>query len=51
MWSVALTTFVQMIVIVVGLLYIAWLVSGLTGGVAPVIEHAVANNKFHFWPS
>mgnify|MGYP000327154087 CR=1 FL=1 len=50
MWSVALTTFVQMIVIVLGLLYIAWLVSDMTGGVAPVIEHAVQNNKFHFWP-
>jgi len=50
MWSVALTTFFQMIVIVVGLFYIAWLVSGLTGGVAPVVQHAAANNKFHFWP-
>jgi solute:Na+ symporter, SSS family len=50
MWSVALTTFFQMIVIVLGLVYIAWLVSGLTGGVAPVIEHAAANDKFHFWP-
>ena len=50
MWSVALTTFFQMIVIVIGLLYIAWLVSGLTGGVAPVIEHAAASGKFHFWP-
>lgn len=50
MWSVALTTFFQMIVIVLGLFYIAWLVTGMTGGVAPVIEHAVANDKFHFWP-
>ena len=50
MWSVALTTFFQMIVIVLGLLYIAWLVSGMTGGVAPVIEHAAANGKFNFWP-
>jgi Na+/proline symporter len=39
-----------MIVIVIGLLYIAWLVSGMTGGVQPVIEHAAANQKFHFWP-
>ncbi len=50
MWSVALTTFFQMIVIVLGLVYIAWLVSGLTGGVAPVIEHAAASGKFRFWP-
>jgi hypothetical protein len=34
----------------VGLFYIAWLISDLTGGVAPVIEHAAANEKFHFWP-
>jgi Na+/proline symporter len=50
MWSVALTTFFQMIIIVLGLLYIAWLISDLTGGVMPVIEHAAANEKFHFWP-
>jgi SSS family solute:Na+ symporter len=50
MWSVALTTFFQMIVIVLGLFYIAWLISDLTGGVAPVIEHAATNGKFHFWP-
>jgi len=50
MWSVALTTFFQMIVIVLGLLYIAWLVSDLTGGVAPVLQHAAANDKFNFWP-
>jgi len=50
MWSVALTTFFQMIVIVLGLFYIAWLISDLTGGVAPVIEHAAANGKFQFWP-
>ena len=50
MWSVALTTFVQMIVIVCGLLYIAWLVSGMTGGVMPVVDHAMQNNKFNFWP-
>lgn len=50
MWSVALTTFFQMIVIVIGLIYIAWLLSDMTGGVAPVIEHAANNAKFHFWP-
>ncbi|MBM4190121.1 MAG: sodium:solute symporter family protein [Betaproteobacteria bacterium] len=50
MWSVALTTFFQMIVIVIGLIYIAMQLADMTGGVAPVIEHAVANEKFHFWP-
>jgi Na+/proline symporter len=50
MWSVALTTFFQMIIIVLGLFYIAWLLADLTGGVAPVVEHAASNAKFHFWP-
>ena len=51
MWSVAITTFVQMIVIVAGLLWIAVLVSDLTDGMAPVVEHAAAAGKFTFWPS
>ncbi|NTV96499.1 MAG: sodium:solute symporter [Thiobacillus sp.] len=50
MWSVALTTFFQMIIIVIGLIYIAGLLSDMTGGVAPVIEHAANSGKFHFWP-
>jgi len=51
MWSVAVTTFVQMIVIVLGLFYIAWLVADMAGGTATVINHAAANNKFDFLPS
>lgn len=50
MWSVALTTFFQMIMIVLGLITIAWLISQQTGGVMPVIDHAAANGKFHFFP-
>jgi len=50
MWAVAVTTSFQMVVIVIGLFYVAWLVADLAGGVAPVVEHAVQNNKFNFWP-
>ena len=52
MWSVALTTFVQMTVIVIGLLWIAALVGAMpeVNGVAPVIEHAANAGKFQFWP-
>ena len=50
MWSVAVTTFVQMIVIVLGLFYIAWLVADMAGGATTVISHASANNKFDFLP-
>jgi Na+/proline symporter len=50
MWSVALTTFFQMIVIVLGLAYIAWLMVGQAGGIAPVVEHAAANAKLDLLP-
>lgn len=52
MWSVALTTLVQMTVIVAGLLWISYLVGAMpeVNGVAPVIEHAAAAGKFEFWP-
>lgn len=50
MWSVALTDFFQMIIIVVGMLYIGWVVSGYAGGVGNVVSHAQAAGKFQFWP-
>jgi solute:Na+ symporter, SSS family len=50
MLSVAILDFVQMIVVIGGLLYIASIVSGETGGVAPVIEHARNAGKLHFFP-
>ena len=50
MLSVAILDFVQMIVVIGGLLYIGSIVSGMTGGVMPVIEHARAAGKLDFWP-
>ena len=50
MWSVAITDFVQMIVIVIGMLYISSEMTALTGGFTVVIEHAAAAGKFSFWP-
>ncbi|BBP05638.1 sodium:solute symporter [Sulfuriferula plumbiphila] len=50
MWSVAFTVFFQMIIIVVGMLYIGWVVSGYAGGVGNVVGHAQAAGKFQFWP-
>jgi len=50
MWSVAVTTFVQMIIIVLGLVYIAWLIADMAGGAATVIRHAAAHDKFDFLP-
>jgi Na+/proline symporter len=50
MWSVAITDFIQMIVIVIGMLYISGEMTVLTGGFTVVIEHAAAAGKFSFWP-
>ena len=51
MFSVAILDFVQMIVSMGGLLYIGWVTSGMTGGVAPVIAHAAAAGKLEFFPA
>jgi SSS family transporter len=50
MFSVAWTNFVQMIVIVIGLWYIAFLLSGKAGGMAQVLTHAQDAGKLDFWP-
>jgi SSS family transporter len=50
MWSVALLDFVQMTVIMCGMLFIAWFVSGMTGGVGVVVAHAEAAGKLNFFP-
>ncbi|MDO9243230.1 MAG: sodium:solute symporter family protein [Rhodocyclaceae bacterium] len=50
MWSVALTTFVQMIVIVLGLVYVTWLAGDMAGGFTTVIERAAAEGKFEWLP-
>jgi SSS family transporter len=51
MWSVALTDFFQMSIIVAGLLYIAYLASDMAGGVGRVVDHARGAGKFEFWPA
>jgi Na+/proline symporter len=51
MWSVAITDFIQMIIIVVGMLYIGGEMTAQTGGVGVVLEHAAAAGQFsNFWP-
>ena len=50
MLSVAILDFVQMGVIMGGMLYIGYLVSGLTGGVELVINHASTAGKLEFFP-
>ena len=50
MWSVAMTTFVQMIVIIIGLILVTLYAAEEAGGMAVVFEHAAAANKFEFLP-
>jgi SSS family solute:Na+ symporter len=50
MFSVAIMDFVQMGVVIGGMLYIGHIVSGLTGGVGTVIAHASAAGKLEFFP-
>ena len=50
MWAVAITDFIQMIIIVVGMLYIGGEMTTQTGGIGVVLEHASAAGKFNFWP-
>jgi SSS family solute:Na+ symporter len=51
MWSVALTDFFQMIIIIAGLLYILYVASNMAGGIGHVVQHAADNGKFQFLPA
>jgi Na+/proline symporter len=52
MFSVAITDFIQMIIIVLGMAYIGWEVSGLVpGGASAVISHAASSGKFNILPA
>ena len=51
MLSVAILDFVQMGVVMGGMLYIGYLVSGMTGGVDVVVSHASAAGKLEFFPA
>jgi SSS family transporter len=50
MWSVAFTDLFQTVIIVAGMLYLAWLLAGMAGGADAVVAHALAAGKFDFWP-
>jgi Na+/proline symporter len=51
MWSVALTDLIQMIMIVAGLIIIAFFITGVAGGSDVVIDAAASSGKFdNFFP-
>src|SRR5487761_2492182 len=51
MWAVAVTDFIQMIIIVIGMLFIGNEISGQVGGVSVVVASAAQAGKFDFWPT
>jgi SSS family transporter len=50
MWSVAVTDFIQMIILVLGLAAIAVFAGDMAGGAGRVVEFAVSRDLFKFWP-
>lgn len=50
MWSVAVTDFIQMIVLVVGLAVLAVFAGNLAGGADKVFALATSQDLFRFWP-
>ena len=50
MWSVALTDYFQAVIIVVGMVYVAWVVADAAGGVSRVIDAAAAGDRLRFLP-
>ena len=50
MWSVALTDLFQSVMIIVGVVIIAVVVSGMAGGFGKVVGAAAEAGKFEFWP-
>ena len=50
MLSIAILDFVQMLVIIIGLIIISYYVVGLTGGITPVINAANNAGKLDFFP-
>lgn len=50
MWSVAVTDFIQMIVLVAGLAVLAIFAGNLAGGADKVVALATSQDMFRFWP-
>ena len=50
MWSVAVTDFIQMIILVVGLSVLAVFAADMAGGADKVVNLALSRDLFKFWP-
>ena len=50
MWSVAMTDLFQSVMIIVGVVLIAWVVGDMAGGPGKVLAAAAEAGRFEFWP-
>src|SRR5260370_25243370 len=50
MWSVAMSDLFQSVMIIVGLVIVAWVVGNMAGGPGNVIAAASEAGRFEFWP-
>ncbi len=50
MWSIAYTDLFQSVVIILGLVYLAFLLGGAAGGFDRIAAHAAEAGRFEFWP-
>jgi SSS family solute:Na+ symporter len=50
MFSIAYTDLFQTTIIIIGMVYLAFLLGGMAGGPAAVLAHAAQADKFQFWP-
>ena len=50
MWSVAVTDFMQMIILVIGLAVLAVYAGNMAGGADKVVSFAISRDLFRFWP-
>ncbi|MDE2413160.1 MAG: sodium:solute symporter family protein [Comamonadaceae bacterium] len=50
MWSVAVTDFIQMIILVLGLVILSWFAADMAGGAGKVIDLVTSRDMLRFWP-
>ncbi|WP_404300265.1 sodium:solute symporter family protein [Alicycliphilus denitrificans] len=50
MWSVAVTDFIQMIILVLGLVILSWFAADMAGGADKVVNLITSRDMLRFWP-
>lgn len=50
MWSVAVTDFIQMIILVLGLVILSWFAADMAGGAGKVVDLITSRDMLRFWP-